>query len=321
MTVVVCVARPDQHYTKIANEYLRAPIPSSAKNVGAYILSHQNGFKLTLAKIATDLDLSVNTVKSGLSVLEEWGYLTRVDNRFEMSDTVSKPSKIDGFSESISTGSRQNLTPEPSEIDGSKPSKIDPYKKTKFKKTKEDISHVPCEGPTEPGSSSQESFFDVARADETASERKQRLAAADAEFLAWWAVYPRKTARPTAAQAYAKARKKASAQELLAAARAYAQRPVEDPKFLCMPATWLNQERWADEDLKPFLGTPEDWLRDCWKRADVAAVTEKTGLRFDMPDFPPGVTDVAVYLRDERRKWITENHTQILDCLRDRGAA
>lgn len=72
----------------------------------------------------------------------------------------------------------------------------------------------------------------------------------DAEMATWWGVYPRHKAKPAAEKAYRAARKKASAEILLAAARAL-RKAVDDgrvdPKFIPYPATWLNGERWLDE--------------------------------------------------------------------------
>ncbi|BCW62466.1 helix-turn-helix domain-containing protein [Arthrobacter sp. StoSoilB22] len=69
------------------------------------------------------------------------------------------------------------------------------------------------------------------------------------DFSDWYAVYPKHVGRGAAVNAYTKARKNgATAEELIAGATRYAtERKREDPKFTKMPATWLNQECWADE--------------------------------------------------------------------------
>lgn len=69
-----------------------------------------------------------------------------------------------------------------------------------------------------------------------------------ADFKAWYQAYPKRVDRGRATTAYAKARKKASAEDLLTGARAYAEaRRGQDPKFTKQPATWLNAESWLDE--------------------------------------------------------------------------
>jgi len=68
------------------------------------------------------------------------------------------------------------------------------------------------------------------------------------EFAAWWLAYPKREAKGQARKAYAAARKKVSAEALLAAAqRAATLYASTEQKFIPFPATWLNGERWLDE--------------------------------------------------------------------------
>lgn len=79
----------------------------------------------------------------------------------------------------------------------------------------------------------------------------------DDEFEAWYRTYPRHEGRGQALKAYRTARKKASAEVLLAAAqaaaRAYADR---EKRFIPLPATWLNGERWLDEGVSGSAAKP-----------------------------------------------------------------
>lgn len=65
-------------------------------------------------------------------------------------------------------------------------------------------------------------------------------------FDDFWAVYPRKVAKGDARRAWQKAIRVASPEEIIAGAMRYARKA--EPPFICHPATWLNAERWADED-------------------------------------------------------------------------
>ncbi len=69
-----------------------------------------------------------------------------------------------------------------------------------------------------------------------------------AEFDEWYAIYPRKTDKGHARNAFKTARKKTGQDVLMAAVRRFAHesKGVEQ-KFLAYPATWLNGERWEDE--------------------------------------------------------------------------
>jgi hypothetical protein len=69
-----------------------------------------------------------------------------------------------------------------------------------------------------------------------------------AEFEAFWLQYPRKVSKGAAATAYAKARKGATADELLTGAMRYAAlRSDQDPTYTKHGASWLNQKCWLDE--------------------------------------------------------------------------
>jgi DNA-binding transcriptional ArsR family regulator len=70
-----------------------------------------------------------------------------------------------------------------------------------------------------------------------------------ASFEEFYAAYPRREAMTKASEAFAKAAKKIPAAQLVAAAIAYRDHPnrSQNPKYLPLPATWLNQERWTDE--------------------------------------------------------------------------
>lgn len=73
--------------------------------------------------------------------------------------------------------------------------------------------------------------------------------AGDAQFDEWWQAYPRKIGKGQARKAYKTAAKKTDHASLLAAAVSFAQKTKgADPKFIAHPTTWLNGERWDDQD-------------------------------------------------------------------------
>lgn len=69
------------------------------------------------------------------------------------------------------------------------------------------------------------------------------------EFDAWYEKYPRKTARADAKKSYLRARKSASAEQILDGINRYnaSISPDFDPQFHPYPATWLNRKRWEDD--------------------------------------------------------------------------
>lgn len=81
-----------------------------------------------------------------------------------------------------------------------------------------------------------------------ADQQQQHDSIAD-DFEEWWQEYPRKKGKGTALRAYRTARKKISAEELLDAVQHFAiQVKGKDQTFTPHASTWLNGERWNDED-------------------------------------------------------------------------
>lgn len=72
------------------------------------------------------------------------------------------------------------------------------------------------------------------------------------EFEEWYQAYPLHKGRGAALRAYRKARTEAEREVLLTAAKAFARKSAgKEQQFIAHPATWLNQDRWLDEDLQP----------------------------------------------------------------------
>lgn len=77
------------------------------------------------------------------------------------------------------------------------------------------------------------------------------------DFDLFWNAYPRRVDKADAVRAYVKALARASPEQLLAGAQAYAvKRRDEDEKFTKHAETWLNADSWLDEDM-PEIIDPE----------------------------------------------------------------
>lgn len=67
-------------------------------------------------------------------------------------------------------------------------------------------------------------------------------------FDEWWAAYPKKEGKGQARPAYKRASKKISSSELVElTVKWFSSRPDLERKYIPLPASWLNSERWADE--------------------------------------------------------------------------
>lgn len=74
-------------------------------------------------------------------------------------------------------------------------------------------------------------------------------------FEAWYALYPRHTARIAAERAYLRALALASPEELIAGVTRYcAACAGKEERFIAHPSTWLNQGRWQDENGRANAG-------------------------------------------------------------------
>ena len=107
-------------------------------------------------------------------------------------------------------------------------------------------------------------------------EAKASLSKTAEDFMDWYLEYPRKASRAVAEKAYIKARKTATAEQLLEGARRYAADPNREQEFTKLPATWLNAGSWDDEPL-PARGAsftasrPDHSSRARAKEADMLA--------------------------------------------------
>lgn len=99
--------------------------------------------------------------------------------------------------------------------------------------------------------------------------KRSKPAATDEDFAAFRRAYPRRTGsdpRKTARVSYDRAiRNGATPAELLAAAQRFAREKAdEDPRFIPMSSTWLNQERWKPDDRGSASQSPASELADAW---------------------------------------------------------
>lgn len=98
---------------------------------------------------------------------------------------------------------------------------------------------------------------------------------ARALFEEWWQHYPRKVAKGAARRAFAKALKQTDIESLTNSVQRFAAKVAgKDPELIPHASTWLNAERWGDEDLAPpdsgaslakraeaKLNVARDWLK------------------------------------------------------------
>jgi len=86
-------------------------------------------------------------------------------------------------------------------------------------------------------------------------------------FLEFWQVYPKKAGKPAALKAFQKAVTRTKPENIIQGAKNYAAwlsnaasgefRPITKH-----PQGWLNDDRWADDDIQPQASEPNFWYGD-----------------------------------------------------------
>jgi len=146
---------------------------------------------------------------------------------------------------------------------------------------KRDVSNPECEyciGATRPDdrpdsgtTSPPESSPVPSRPDPT--RKKGESDGAD-RFDDFWAAYPRRVDKGHAQKAWTKATKTTAAQVIIDATKRYAAKVASsDPKFIPHASTWLNGERWLDEDattVSALFDAPTEVFQIPLPPADVA---------------------------------------------------
>ncbi|MEA9983673.1 hypothetical protein [Subtercola sp. RTI3] len=109
--------------------------------------------------------------------------------------------------------------------------------RAKFERSSEDVRSTPFHPSP-------------ARPDHPKATTDVAIRSIDSEFDEWWSLYPRKQAKPAALKSFKAARKTTELKLLLAGAQAYSLLNIGTEKtFLKLPAGWLNDRRWEDEQI------------------------------------------------------------------------
>lgn len=140
------------------------------------------------------------------------------------------------------------------------------------------------------------------------------MSAAEAEaFERFWKRYPRKIQKGVARRAWVGARRKASVAEIIAGLERYSFAP--NPLLQPHPSTWLNQERWADEEI---VDRADRWGLCAWYAARRDPGWTLDGYMellevLNVPDHwhPPDIDVVGAWASDGYK------HSSVLEILRE----
>lgn len=253
------------------NALMAPDLTSNESRVWAYLLFRANGAKVCwppVPEIAANLHMSTRRVMSATKTLQRTGRI-KVTTRYKDTNNYFMLD-VAGLHERPLFQNGEPLPHEPApeivpDDDLTKTTPVDASPdKTDILTCQKEQSDLT---ETSPESVQQESNK------EDCSLRSQRArdlgpksgSDDDPDFVAFWDGYPRKDDKGHARKAWIKARRTTPAATILAGLRGY---PFsESPRFVPLPATWLNGERWlaaAETDMfDPVLRavglTPEDF--------------------------------------------------------------
>lgn len=141
------------------------------------------------------------------------------------------------------------------------------------------------------------------------------------EFAEFWAAYPRRVEKRAAEKAWRAAlKRKASPEQIIAAAKGYAERTRDtEPRFVKHPASWLSAGAYEDEQPGASVKAA---LRSFEEYRTAAAATEAgrlLGIACILREQPPSdETPRAEWLHRARVEWIDRHESEIRTALTER---
>lgn len=204
-------------------------------NHGVFMLNDRIPY--TEEMLATIMRRPINTIRLALSTFESFGMIERFDNvitipnweKHQSLDALEAKKERDRMYQSRKRAEQKLLT-------------------TNNRPMSDDVSD------------------DNRSTEEDKNKNKKRLdnKYIESEFEKFWQVYPKKKSKSFALKAFSKIADKVSVDTLIKAVDAQkhtAQWQKDDGQYIPFPATWLNQQRWEDEDdsvaeSQPNVGLP-----------------------------------------------------------------
>jgi len=199
----------DDQFVQIPNAWMRdARLSLKARVLLAQIVTHREDWSLSINRLAFDNGEGKHAIRAAIAELEQHGYLVR--------DQINDKR----FGEAVWT----TTDPEATEPD---PSADNP------------LSEIPL--------SENQTTKNNNLLEEQLLEEHTKKESAKALFDEFWKEYPRKVDRAKAIRAFKSALTRATFEEILAGAIAYAKDPQRKTEFTKYPATWLNADAWENE--------------------------------------------------------------------------
>ena len=257
-------------FTQIPNAVGRSRLPHTTVHLILNLMGHAEGFHASYKLISQQTGMSSSTIASCLENLKKLGVVSvRKTLAKNGEHTVNEydfyRDRLDSLTPEIvdeklrgKTRVKNDPPTEPHFGNQSDPTsgiEATPLRESKYKKTRSKTTdlkdkHMLISGEKSDNASLPIDGIDAPGNDTSSSQKKTEAEKYPADFLEWYAMYPRKKAKGDALKAYRAARKEIGHLELMEKTRKYV-RYVEqwqmEQQFIPYPATWLRASRWEDE--------------------------------------------------------------------------
>lgn len=255
MTVLKIAPGIDKHFFMGSNDFARDPsISSRACKVYIYLISHQEGWQVTVRTVAKATGMGKNTVAAALRDLEEAGFIDRrqikdAGGQFAGTEYLihrerqPRPQNGDTVEESES-----NRDPK------SGPRSDQQEHGVNAGQSRYPKNGTPENGQPESGSHKKTNSLEKNNGIEDQEEPPivpQGGQAKDPDrFAEFYGVYPRRVGKIAAERAWKKAVKDVDPQSIIDGAvrfSSWCEATGQEVRFIAHPSTWLNHGRWDDE--------------------------------------------------------------------------
>lgn len=257
-------------FTQIPNAVGRSRLPHTTVHLILNLMGHAEGFHASYKLISQQTGMSSSTIASCLENLKKLGVVSvRKTLAKNGEHTVNEydfyRDRLDSLTPEIvdeklrgKTRVKNDPPTEPHFGNQSDPTsgiEATPLRESKYKKTRSKTTdlkdkHMLISGEKSDNASLPLDGIDAPGNDTPSSQKKTGAEKYPADFLEWYAMYPRKKAKGDALKAYRAARKEIGHPELMEKTRKfvrYVEQSQQEQKFIPYPATWLRASRWEDE--------------------------------------------------------------------------
>lgn len=259
MAVVRVGLAREGRFTLFPNEFARDKrLSNGARGLLVQIMSHAEGWELTTETLANSTREGRDAIRSQVRLLEQCGYLTRVQKHSDDGTFARMDYLLTDPFEAADPQDVNDPTGDGFSGDGFPGVGFPGDGKLHTKKTIDledhlEEDHVTPQPPARHSQTPLADVPDVPRPTSGAGRRGsavvERSSGYPPEFEEFWQVYPRRTAKRAALGAWKKAARRASVAEIMAGAERFRDDPNREQEFTPHPATWLNQDRWGDDPL------------------------------------------------------------------------